>query len=90
MGTPGNLEIEDARVEFPGQDATLIGYLTRPKGSGSFPLVLVCHRNMGLEEHIKDVTRRVARAGYVGLAVDLLSRLGGTGFLTSSRAARRR
>src|SRR5262245_55642976 len=43
VGTPGNLEIDDSRVEFPGADATLIGYLTRPKGSATFPLVLVCH-----------------------------------------------
>ena len=40
--------------------------------------VLVCHENRGLTEHIKDVTRRLAKAGYVALAVDLLSRDGGT------------
>jgi carboxymethylenebutenolidase len=82
VGTPGNLEIEDSRVEFPGQDATLIGYLTRPKGSATSPVVLVCHENQGLTDHIKDVTRRVARAGFVGLAVDLLSRQGGTDKIT--------
>jgi carboxymethylenebutenolidase len=40
--------------------------------------VLVCHENRGLTPYIEDVTRRVAKAGYVGLAVDLLSREGGT------------
>jgi carboxymethylenebutenolidase len=40
--------------------------------------VLVCHENRGLTRHIEDVTRRVTKAGYVGLAVDLLSREGGT------------
>ncbi len=70
--------IEASALQFPGTEATLLGYLARPKGNGSFPAVLVCHENRGLVEHIKDVTRRIAKAGYVGLAVDLLSRQGGT------------
>lgn len=69
-------------VEFPGEGATLMGYLARPTGDGPFPIILVCHENRGLTEHIKDVTRRVAKAGYVGMAVDLLSRQGGTASIT--------
>jgi carboxymethylenebutenolidase len=65
-------------AEFPGAGARLSGYLARPAQSGRFPIVLVCHENRGLTRHIEDVTRRVAKAGYVGLAVDLLSRDGGT------------
>jgi carboxymethylenebutenolidase len=42
------------------------------------PAVLVVHENRGLNEHIKDVNRRVAKAGFVAVAVDLLSRQGGT------------
>ena len=77
--TPGpSGELEASAVEFPGEGATLIGYLARPAGEGPFPAVLVCHENRGLTDHIRDVTRRVAMAGYVGLAVDLLSRQGGT------------
>jgi len=67
-----------AAVQFPGSDAGLIGYLARPASAGTFPIVLVCHENRGLTPYIEDVTRRVAKAGYVGLAVDLLSREGGT------------
>jgi carboxymethylenebutenolidase len=71
-------------VQFPGEDgATLMGYLARPSGEGSTPVVLVCHENRGLTEHIKDVTRRLAKAGYVGLAVDLLSRQGGAASMSS-------
>ena len=55
-----------------------MAYMARPAGSGAFPIVLVCHENRGLTPHIEDVARRVAKAGYVGLAVDLLSREGGT------------
>ncbi len=82
---PGEMKGRD--VEFPGQDATLMGYLALPAGSGTFPAVLVCHENRGLTEHIKDVTHRVATAGYVGLAVDLLSRQGGTAAVGDSSQA---
>ncbi len=80
----GSGEIEAGDVEFPGEGITLLGYLARPGGDGPYPAVLVCHENRGLTEHIKDVTRRVAQAGYVGLAVDLLSRQGGTAAITDS------
>jgi len=77
--SPDDPAIEAGPVEFPGEGAVaLMGYLARPKGEGPFAVVLVCHENRGLTDHIKDVTRRVAKAGYVGLAVDLLSRQGGT------------
>lgn len=65
-------------VQFPGGDGQLMGYQARPSGGEAAPVILVCHENRGLTPHIQDVTRRVAKAGYVGLAVDLLSREGGT------------
>ena len=51
-------------------------------GDGPFPAILVAHENRGLTDHIKDVTRRLAKAGYVALAVDLLSGQGGTEAVT--------
>lgn len=74
----GQAAIVEERVSFPGADAALLGYLARPAAGEPRPIVLVCHENRGLTAHIEDVTRRVAAAGYVGLAVDLLSREGGT------------
>lgn len=74
----GNPVIEAGLIEFPGDGAALSAYMARPAGEGSFPVVLVCHENRGLTPHIQDVTRRLAEAGYVALAVDLLSRQGGT------------
>ena len=74
---PDDPDIEAGPVQYPGQGATILAYLARPKGNGPFPAVLVCHENRGLLEHIKDVARRLAKAGYAGLAVDLLSRQGG-------------
>ncbi|HTF16412.1 MAG TPA: dienelactone hydrolase family protein [Burkholderiales bacterium] len=75
---PNDSAIVAGVAEFPGTGARLAGYLARPAQSGTFPIVLVCHENRGLTRHIEDVTRRVAKAGYVGLAVDLLAREGGT------------
>ena len=75
---PDDPTIEMAEVSFPGDGADIKAYLARPKGAGPFAAVLVCHENRGLVDHIKDVTQRFAKAGYVGLAVDLLSRQGGT------------
>jgi carboxymethylenebutenolidase len=75
---PDDPDLVAARVEFPGDGATLTGYLARPAKATTHPIVLVCHENRGLTPHIEDVTRRVAKAGYLGLAVDLLSREGGT------------
>ena len=77
-------EIEAQEVQFEGNGATLLGYWAKPVGDGPFPIVLVCHENRGLTDHIKDVTRRFAQAGYAALAVDLLSRQGGTAGKDSS------
>jgi len=77
-------EIRAAEIQFQGQEATLTGYLASPATAGPFPIVLVCHENRGLTPHIQDVTRRVAREGYLAIAVDLLARAGGTASLSST------
>lgn len=61
-----------------------MGYLARPASGEAAPVILVCHENRGLTAHIQDVARRLAKAGYVALAVDLLSRSGGSASLDSS------
>lgn len=79
--SPDDPSIQAGAVEFAANGETLLGYLSRPQGDGSYPVILVCHENRGLTAHIQDVTRRLAKAGYVAMAVDLLSRLGGSGTL---------
>jgi carboxymethylenebutenolidase len=49
------------------------GYLAAPDGSGPHPAVVVIHEAYGLNDNIKDITRRLADTGYVALAVDLFS-----------------
>jgi carboxymethylenebutenolidase len=63
----------------PADGATIMAYEARPAdASGPLPVVLLCHRNQGVEPHIQDVARRWAKLGYLTAAVDLLSREGGT------------
>jgi carboxymethylenebutenolidase len=69
--------VTGAAVTFAG-DTTINGYLARPKAEGTYPGVIVIHENRGLTDHIRDVARRLAKAGYVALAPDLASRAGGT------------
>lgn len=54
------------------------GYLVRPaKAEGKVPAVVVVHENRGLNPYIEDVARRLAKAGYLALAPDGLSSVGG-------------
>jgi carboxymethylenebutenolidase len=52
--------------------------LARPKGDGKLPGVVVVHQNTGLVPHIEDVTRRVALEGFLTVAPDALTPVGGT------------
>jgi carboxymethylenebutenolidase len=74
----GDPAVMSSGVAFTSQGDEIMAYLARPVADGVYPGILVCHENRGLTPHIKDVARRFARAGYVALAVDLLSREGGT------------
>ena len=73
---------EDAAVKTSDvtfkSDTDVMGYLARPAAEGSYPGVIVIHENRGLNDHIRDVARRLAKAGYIALAPDLVSRAGGT------------
>lgn len=84
---PDDPRITVAKADVKATDgATLIGYLARPKADGKYPGIIVVHENRGLTEHIKDVIRRVATAGMVGLGIDVVSRAGGADKLTDQAA----
>ena len=51
----------------------LEGYLALPEGDGPFPGIVVIHEASGLNENIKDISRRFADQGYGALAVDLFA-----------------
>lgn len=76
---PDDARVTTEEVSFPGAEGEVSGYLARPAdASGALPAVLVIHENRGLNPHIEDVARRVALEGFVALAPDFLSPLGGT------------
>ncbi|UCC89431.1 MAG: dienelactone hydrolase family protein [Anaerolineales bacterium] len=74
----GDPAVLTSQVSFTSQGDQVMAYLARPAADGVYPAILVCHENRGLNAHILDVARRFAREGYVALAIDLLSREGGT------------
>lgn len=95
-GVPANdPAVIGADVGFPGPASELLGYLARPRDGGPSAGILIIHENRGLTEHFKDVSRRYAKEGFVALAIDLVSRDGGsradtnqnTGFLGRSAPA---
>lgn len=74
--TDDNIVTEN--ITYPGAGNTMKAYLARPSAPGKYGGVIVIHENRGLNPHIMDVTRRVAKAGFVALGVDALSPFGGT------------
>ncbi|MBP8305158.1 MAG: dienelactone hydrolase family protein [Phycisphaerae bacterium] len=66
------------QIRYPGQAGEILAYLARPKADEKRPCVIVIHENRGLNDHIRDVARRVAAEGFLALAPDALSPMGGT------------
>ncbi len=69
--------LETGYITYDGMTGKVKAYSARPKGAGKLPAVLVIHENRGLNEHIEDVARRAALAGYFAIAPDGLSSAGG-------------
>jgi carboxymethylenebutenolidase len=68
------LIIETVQLDSP--DRKLPAYVARPAGKGRHPAVLVINEVFGLHEWVKDVCRRLAKAGYVAIAPDYFVRAG--------------
>ncbi|MEJ7739163.1 MAG: dienelactone hydrolase family protein [Chitinophagaceae bacterium] len=65
-------------ISYQGDGTTMKAYLARPRKEAKYGAVVVIHENRGLNPHIRDVTRRLAKTGYLALAPDALSSFGGT------------
>jgi carboxymethylenebutenolidase len=79
---PGDARLKTERVKIPsaGGSLTVNGYLCRPASAtanSKLPSVLVIHENRGLNPHIEDIARRLALEGFMALAPDALTPLGG-------------
>lgn len=70
-------------VKIPVGEENLPGYRAQPSKGGPFPVVLVVQEIFGVHEHIKDVCRRFAKAGYYAIAPELYFRQGDVSKLKS-------
>jgi carboxymethylenebutenolidase len=76
-----------SKPEIKGADgALLMAYMAKPNVSGRVPGIIIIHENRGQTEHIRDVVRRAATAGFVAVNIDLAARDGGAEKLTDSAA----
>ncbi|MFH1966037.1 MAG: dienelactone hydrolase family protein [Acidobacteriota bacterium] len=70
--------LETRSITYPTPNGQMMAYVARPKGEDPLPAVIVIHENRGLNDHIRDVTRRMALEGFLALAPDGNSPTGGT------------
>lgn len=77
---PADLRLSTQRVQWPvANTRSLKGYFAVPRPmSDPLPAIVIVHENRGLNSYIEDVARRAAMAGFVALAPDFLTPLGGT------------
>ena len=72
-------------VKIPVPDGEIPAYRAMPSSGGPFPVVLVVQEIFGVHEHIKDLCRRFAKAGYCAIAPELYARQGDVSKLTDYR-----
>jgi carboxymethylenebutenolidase len=68
------LDIQTARVQIKNGDLAIDAYLATPQGEGTFPAVVVIQEIFGVNDHIRDITRRFAKEGYVAIAPAIYQR----------------
>ena len=69
-------------LELPTADRPIPAYQAHPETGGPFPIVLVVQEIFGVHEHIRDVCRRLAKAGYLAIAPELFARQGNVSRMT--------
>ncbi len=76
QGSPsaGNTET----IHYDSGGFNIDAFLAKPSGGGKHPAVIVIHDNQGLNDSVREIAKEFAAAGFVALAPDLTSRLGGT------------
>ena len=81
--TTGSEGLEAGEITIKTADAEIPAYRAMPLAGGPFPVVLVVQEIFGVHEHIKDVCRRLAKAGYFALAMEMFARQGDVSRLSS-------
>ncbi|HEY3596653.1 MAG TPA: dienelactone hydrolase family protein [Paraburkholderia sp.] len=75
--------LEAGEVGIRSGDTLVPAYRAQPKGKTHLPVIIVVHEIFGVHEHIADVCRRFAKAGYLAIAPDLYTRQGDASVYTS-------
>jgi carboxymethylenebutenolidase len=75
---PNDAGLTSEMVQFSSPGGNINAYVSRPKDGKNLGTVVVIHENRGLVGHIKDVARRFAKDGFAAIAVDCMSRIGGS------------
>lgn len=80
---PAQIDENDPRIEtetvsFDGASGAISAYVAKPAGADNAPAVIIIHENKGLQPHLKDVARRAAVDGFIAVAPDFQSQVGGT------------
>ena len=65
-------------INYPAPKTDMKAFLAHPQKDGQFPAVIVIHENRGLQPHIQDVAKRFAKEGFLAVAPDGLTPVGGT------------
>ena len=68
--------IAGGQVKIPVSDGEMPAYASKPERPGPFPVILVNEEIFGVHEHIKDLCRRLAKAGYLAVAPEIYARQG--------------
>jgi len=76
--TQDDPELMSEFIKYPGATGEIKAFLSHPKEGNKFPAVIVIHEIWGLNPHILNVTKRIAKEGFLVMAPDALSQLGGT------------
>jgi carboxymethylenebutenolidase len=77
--------IDAGETKVPVADGALPAYFAHPAGAGPFPTVLVIEEIFGVHEYIKDICRRLAKAGYLAVAPELYARIADLSKMTDSQ-----
>jgi len=84
---PNDPALISTDVKYAADDGVSVNaYVTRPKGDGRRPAVIVVSDNGALDDHNRDTGRKLAKAGYVVIVPDVVSRDGGTGSFPNREA----
>ncbi len=75
---PIESELQTEFITYPAESGDMRALMAYPKGEKKLPAVIVIHENKGLQPHIQDVTRRMAKEGFLAIGPDALSPMGGT------------